>query len=239
MSPSQSSPSVSLHKAPPSPAHLQEIYSVDELIAAFSLDRITKSPAVFDIKKLNWINGQHLRALPEAERAELVGAHLAAAGVAKDARSAFAAAASRMVAEKIELVNDASPLVRDALVYPLSETLGSDATAKLGDDLRAVCAALVQAHKAGELPDGAGADFEAEWKATVKGMGKALGLKGKSLFMPLRVATTGRLAGPEVGDQLKVLALAADGAACEAVPFGQRMQQLEKALEAMQVPVEA
>lgn len=208
-------------------------------MAAFSINRVTKSPAVFDIKKLNWINGQHLRALPEAERAELVGSHLASAGVAKDAHSAFAAAASKMVAEKIELVNDASPLVRDVLAYPLGETLSSAAAAKLGGDLRAVCAALVAAHKAGQLPDGAGADFEAEWKAAVKRMGEALGLKGKSLFMPLRVAVTGRLAGPEVADQVKVLALAADGAVCEAVPFGQRMEQLEKALEAMQAPVEA
>ena len=39
---------------------------------AFSLDRITKSPAVFDMKKLRWVNGQHLRALPESRLAELV-----------------------------------------------------------------------------------------------------------------------------------------------------------------------
>jgi glutamyl/glutaminyl-tRNA synthetase len=35
--------------------------SVDELTQAFSLDRITKSAAVFDKVKLNWMNGQHLR----------------------------------------------------------------------------------------------------------------------------------------------------------------------------------
>ena len=52
--------------------------------SVFSLDRVTKSPAVFDIKKLNWINGQHLRALPEEERAALIGAHLVAAGVATE-----------------------------------------------------------------------------------------------------------------------------------------------------------
>jgi glutamyl-tRNA synthetase len=221
------------------PSPVQEIYSVNELIASFSIDRVTRSPAVFDIKKLNWINGQHLRALPESERAQLVGSHLASAGVAREPRSAFALAASKMVAEKIELVNDASPLVRDALTYPLAETLGSAAAAKLGGDLRVVCAALLAAHKAGELPDGADAGFEAAWKAAVKRMGESLGLKGKSLFMPLRVAVTGRLAGPEVADQVKLLALAADGAACEVVPFAERMEQLEKALEAMQAPVEA
>jgi glutamyl/glutaminyl-tRNA synthetase len=42
----------------------KEIYSVEELQQAFTLDRITKSPAVFDKVKLAWMNGQHLRSLP-------------------------------------------------------------------------------------------------------------------------------------------------------------------------------
>lgn len=39
----------------------QEIYTVEQLTAAFDLSRITKSPAVFDKVKLAWMNGQHLR----------------------------------------------------------------------------------------------------------------------------------------------------------------------------------
>ena len=42
-----------------------------ELTDAFSLDRVTKSPAVFDMKKLRWVNGQHLRALLPDEFAAL------------------------------------------------------------------------------------------------------------------------------------------------------------------------
>ena len=38
---------------------------VSELSTKFSLERITKSPAVFDKVKLAWMNGQHLKALPE------------------------------------------------------------------------------------------------------------------------------------------------------------------------------
>ena len=45
----------------------QEIYSVEELQQAFEIERITKSPAVFDKVKLAWMNGQHLRALPTEE----------------------------------------------------------------------------------------------------------------------------------------------------------------------------
>ena len=40
---------------------------MSELQQKFSLGRITKSAAVFDKTKLAWMNGQHLRALPEEE----------------------------------------------------------------------------------------------------------------------------------------------------------------------------
>ena len=42
----------------------QEVYTLDELKQKFSLDRITKSGAVFDRTKLSWMNGQHLKLLP-------------------------------------------------------------------------------------------------------------------------------------------------------------------------------
>lgn len=42
----------------------QEVYSLDELKQKFSLDRVTKSGAVFDRTKLAWMNGQHLKLLP-------------------------------------------------------------------------------------------------------------------------------------------------------------------------------
>jgi len=45
----------------------QEIYSLDELIAKFSLERIQKSPAVFDAERLTWLNGVYIRNLPLAE----------------------------------------------------------------------------------------------------------------------------------------------------------------------------
>ena len=45
----------------------QELFSAQELQEKFSLERITKSAAVFDKTKLSWMNGQYLRALPDDE----------------------------------------------------------------------------------------------------------------------------------------------------------------------------
>ena len=46
---------------------VQELFSTLELQEKFSLERITKSAAVFDKIKLSWMNGQYLRALPDEE----------------------------------------------------------------------------------------------------------------------------------------------------------------------------
>lgn len=45
----------------------QELFSTEELQQKFSLERITKSAAVFDKTKLSWMNGQYLRELPDDE----------------------------------------------------------------------------------------------------------------------------------------------------------------------------
>ena len=99
----------------------QDIYTRDELIKAFSLSRVTKSPAVFDMKKLRWVNGQHLRALPPDEFAALLAPQLHELGVTTAADvTPFVHAASAMVAEKVELLNDAAPL--GAIQLPPSPT---------------------------------------------------------------------------------------------------------------------
>lgn len=54
-----------------SPGGEQEIFTMDELINAFNLEGISKSPAIFDIQKLNWLNGEYIRKLSSEEFYEL------------------------------------------------------------------------------------------------------------------------------------------------------------------------
>ncbi len=58
----------------------QEIFSLDELIRAFSLDKVQKSGAIFDVAKLDWMNGEYIRRLPIAELAGLLMPHVKEAG---------------------------------------------------------------------------------------------------------------------------------------------------------------
>ncbi len=63
------------------PGTAQEIFSMDELIAAFSMERVSKSPAKFDQGKVKWYNEHYLRARPDAELAPYLLAALAAHGL--------------------------------------------------------------------------------------------------------------------------------------------------------------
>ncbi len=50
-----------------SPKSNDEIFSMDDLIARFSLEGLTKSPAIFDYNKLDWMNGEYFKAMTDAE----------------------------------------------------------------------------------------------------------------------------------------------------------------------------
>jgi glutamyl-tRNA synthetase len=87
----------------------------------------------------------------------------------------------------------------------------------------------LQAYDSGELTKAAQEGNDA-FKGWAKALGKAQGRKGKRLFMPLRIALTGSMQGPEVGDVLHLLSLEdADVADRTAfVPLPARMDQLRE-----------
>lgn len=62
----------------------QEIFSLDELVAQFDFSKVNKSAAVFDVEKLDWINGMYIRALDDDRLAELVRPYLSQAGFVSD-----------------------------------------------------------------------------------------------------------------------------------------------------------
>ena len=69
------------------------------------------------------------------------------------------------------------------------------------------------------------------WKNYVKGLGKELGLKGKDLFHPLRLALTSQVSGPDIGEQLLLLTYAPKVLTSEAlatfVPLKDRIKALK------------
>jgi glutamyl/glutaminyl-tRNA synthetase len=88
-------------------------------VEKFGVDRINKSPAVFDVVKLNWMNGQHIRLMPAEEQVAMVGAVLVADGLAESVDSPFTEKAVTLCANGIELVQDAAKEV-GLDIFPLT-----------------------------------------------------------------------------------------------------------------------
>ena len=206
----------------------KEIYSVEELIKAFSMSRIVKSAAVFDMDKLRWINGQHLRLKtldeirpqivevlkkpPVASNDSVIQpvAILSPDFVLSEANTGFVDLMTRTIQRDAELLSDGYKILNNILQYNLTTSLQSDVTVKevLTDSLVTVIKQLCSDYKSGALPRGNEPNFGELWKAYIKQFGKALGLKGKHLYHPIRFALTGRMSGPELADILQLLSSA-------------------------------
>jgi nondiscriminating glutamyl-tRNA synthetase len=62
------------------PGDNREIFSLNELITEFSLEKVSKSGAIFDIQKLNWLNGHYIRQMEEKERVDYLSNYLEKSG---------------------------------------------------------------------------------------------------------------------------------------------------------------
>lgn len=174
----------------------EEIFSRDELIKKFSLDRVAKNPAVFDVDKLNWINGQYLRQAGPAVITDLALPHLEAAGYIKLPLSADERAWLEQAVDVVqEHISYAAQAVEHLAVFFRDDVaLESDeAIAVLRDpDIPQVMAAFRERLTA--LP----AVDDAAVKGVLKGIVKDLKLGGSKVYMPVRVALTGQVHGPDL-----------------------------------------
>lgn len=90
-----------------SPGDDREVMSPDELVAAFTLERVHPSPAQVDLTKLTWMNGEHLRRRPVAERVAGCRADLAAHGLWREGMDeAYLVRVVGAMAERLKLYTD-------------------------------------------------------------------------------------------------------------------------------------
>ena len=178
-----------------SPEGEEEIFSKDELIKIFDADRLSKSPAVFDKDKLTWMNNQYIKKLSLEQVIELALPHLQKAGLVP----------TELSDEQRQWAHDLIALYHDQLSYgaeivELSAQFFKDSieydeaaqTVLAGEQVPEVMAALKAQFETLEAFDAASI------KGAIKAVQKETGHKGRNLFMPIRVVTTGETSGPEL-----------------------------------------
>lgn len=145
--------------------------------------------------------------------------------------TAFVVRAAAVAQKDMELVVDARRLVGGCLRYDLEETVEGDAhvldVLAEAETCEKVISTLLRDYDSKALPTGSEEGFAEVWKTYMKALGKELGLKGKPLFHTVRLALTGRMSGPDVGDQLQLLHLSS-GVVNPAFPVVSLEKRIEK-----------
>ncbi|XP_027184830.1 glutamate--tRNA ligase, chloroplastic/mitochondrial-like isoform X2 [Coffea eugenioides] len=182
-----------------------EFFTLEQLVQKFTIERVNKSGAIFDVTKLRWMNGLHLRSLPTGEVIKLIGERWKSNGILTESEGLIVEEAFHLLKDGIDLITDSDKVLSSLLSYPLYATLTSaECKSVIDDGLPDVAASLLAAFDGGELL-GALEEGQSGWQKWVKSFGKSLKRKGKSLFMPLRVLLTGKLHGPDMGSTVLLL----------------------------------
>jgi glutamyl-tRNA synthetase len=165
-----------------------EVFSREELLRLFSLDRVSPSPAVFDYEKLAWLNGVHLRRLPPDEYADRVVTYLREQGIDWDEE--LVRLTTPLVQEKIETLSQFPDYVRF-----LFEDVAPDPSLLDGRVLEAAAETL--------------AELEPFDAGTIEGalrqLAERLELKPREAFQPIRVAVTGSKVSPGLFESIELL----------------------------------
>ncbi len=187
-----------------SPGNDIEVMTVPQMIELFSTDGLSKNAGIFDTKKLEWMNGQHLGMMSAAELLPLVAQAIVAAGLAAESdlakRREWLLVLIDLLKVRARTIDD---IVRQAIPY-LSDAVEYDpeAIAKQWKD-KAATADILQATR-DALASVGNWTLESTEQA-LRTLADARGVAAGKIFQPLRVALTGLTASPGIFDVLVVL----------------------------------
>ncbi len=189
-----------------------EIISREDFVKHFSLDRLLKSPAVFNLEKLDWMNGEYMRLMPDREFARYLISWLELPEeegglpehIQRPLDVEYTATIVPLVKERVKRGPDALNMM--AFYYfpgPLPELDIEMLLGKTYRDDRAKAALLLSEALvlAESLDDWTGEPLEAAFRELTE----RLEVKGRDLFGLMRVAITGRSVSPPLFESMEVL----------------------------------
>lgn len=185
-----------------SPKGEEELFTKEQLIEIFDPERLSTSPAVFDSQKLYWMNNQYIKQASLDQVVELALPHLVEAGrfplEMTDEQKEWAKELIALYQEQLHYGREIVELTE--LFFKQEIQYNEEAMTVLNEEqIPEVMQGFIDQLKEVE-------EFEpAAIKAAIKATQKATGHKGKKLFMPIRVATTGETHGPELPQAIALL----------------------------------
>lgn len=181
------------------PGDEREIFSLDELVKEFSLERVGKSGAVFNLEKLNWMNFQYLRKKPDSEVLSMLKDHLKttrfAARQFDDSYLSSVIAAMRDRANFVRDFVEKCPYFFEAPEEYEPETVKKRWKPESGGYLKKLSDEFSQLNNTSKE----------EFEAALHRVAAALAVKNADLIHPLRLAVSGVGGGPGLFDILAII----------------------------------
>ena len=180
----------------------REMFTLDELVEVFTLDRVSKNPAIFNYEKLDWMNGEYFRALPLSTRADMVASNLKQSGALPESAIADHAFLERAVAA----VGDRMKRPRQFPEY--AAYLYVD---RVEPEPQPWAELVANPHAAARLKKLATVLSEVEpfehdpIERAVRGLASSEGVKAGEVIMPARIALTGKKVSPGIFDVILLL----------------------------------
>lgn len=185
-----------------SPGGEEEIFTLEELSDQFTLERVAKAPAVFDTDKLAWMNNQYLKKIDEDRLVALALPHLVKAGLLPEEMTAEEKEwAKKLIVLHQEKLSFGAEIVEQTKLFFKKEIEYNEEAKEI---LAEEHVSEVLGYFLAEMEKLERFDAE-EIKGATKATQKGTGKKGKQLFMPIRVATTGQTHGPDLPMAIELL----------------------------------
>ncbi len=178
------------------PGGENEIFSREELIQLFDEHRLSKSPAAFDQKKLDWMSNEYIKNADFETIFDMAKPYLEAAGRLTDKAEKLV----ELYKPQMKSVDEIVPLT-DLFFEDFPELTAEEKEFMAGETVPTVLKAFKE-----KLEAMSDEYFKSEnIFPQIKAVQKETGIKGKNLFMPIRIAVSGEMHGPELPDTIYLL----------------------------------
>jgi glutamyl-tRNA synthetase len=180
--------------------HDRDVFSLDEMIAAFDVADVNPNPARFDQRKAESINGDHIRLLAREDFEERLVPYLSEylSAPPTPMQRAILREAGPLVQERMQLLGEAPALL--GFLFRPDEEIEFDADALPGPDGAMVLDAAIGTLR--QLNDWSHAELE---RALREALVDGAGLKPRVAFGPLRTAISGKRISPPLFESMEIL----------------------------------
>lgn len=184
-----------------SPDSEEEIFTMKQLAEQFDFDRVNKTGAVFDKRKLDWVNGHYVRDLSVDELAEKIKPFMIKAGLIDESypedKLKLLAATWQSAIDKF---SDAPELSKNYFIDDRQMSWDDEAVEAISteDAKRLIDSFLNHLDQVDEIDE----EFAT---SVMKKIQKETGIKGKNLWFPVRAAITGSVHGPELSNAFIIM----------------------------------